>query len=73
MSLYDGSVWQLVGGENPLYAEFLDTNGRLGWRLTDKYGYGVLLELEAMRRFFLLLSVALGHEDTQALAGYNEA
>lgn len=62
--LHDDDLFQIQHGENPIFAQFLDTNGRTGWRIMDKYGRGILLERDAMERFCILLQIALGHTDT---------
>lgn len=56
---HDGDVFQLRGGENPLHAEWLDTNGRLGVRIMDKYGSGILLEKDCMVRLVEILHTGL--------------
>lgn len=66
-SLHDGDLFNLSPGDNPIYAEFLDTRGRLGWRLVDKYGHGILLERSAMERLTVLMQVALGHQSLNSL------
>lgn len=48
--LRDGDVIQIRSGDNPLHGEWLDTNGRIGMRVTDKYGRGILLERDCMAR-----------------------
>lgn len=58
--LHDGDTFLLRGGPNPLFAEFLDTNGRLGFRLSDKHGNGILLEAECMAALSVLLDTVLG-------------
>lgn len=65
--LHDGDTFKLQGGNYPLYAEFLDTNGRLGFRVTDKLGRGVLLEGGSMERLHMLLGIALKHEQMGSL------
>ncbi len=62
-ALHDDDLFQLQYGENPIYAQFLDTNGRTGWRIMDKFGTGILLERAAMEKFCVLLQIALGHTD----------
>ena len=61
-TLHDGDTFLLSGGPNPIYAEYLNTNGRLGWRIVDKYGKGILFEQSAMDRFSLLIQIALGQQ-----------
>lgn len=65
--LHDDDLFVIQHGENPIFAQFLDTNGRLGWRLMDKYGRGILLEQAAMERFCILLQIALGHTDADKM------
>lgn len=61
--LHDGDLFNLnPGTDNPVYVEYLATNGRLAWRLVDKYGHGILLERSAMDRFSILIDIALGRK-----------
>lgn len=56
--LHDGDVFKL--SDNPsMYLEFLDTNGRVAFRITDRHGKGLCLERDALNRLFLLLAVLL--------------
>ena len=57
--LHDGDSFLIRGGENPLFAEFLDTNGRMAFRLTDKHGSGILLEKDCIATLSVLLDTAL--------------
>ncbi len=61
--LHDGDTFVISTGDNPIYAEFLDTNGRLGWRLVDRHGKGILLDRSAMERLSLLTQIALGFDE----------
>jgi hypothetical protein len=57
--LRDGDVIQIRSGDNPLHGEWLDTNDRIGIRITDKYGRGILLERDCMARLHELFSQAV--------------
>ena len=65
--LHDGDTFKLGGREYTLYAEFLDTNGRLAFRITDRLGKGILVDNGSMERLHLLLHIALGYEQMGAL------
>lgn len=71
--IHDGDVFNLCPGANPIYAEFLETNGRLGWRLVDKYGHGILLEATAMARFSVLIGIALKEQSLNSLDDFGKA
>jgi len=43
--LHDGDLFDVSGGTgSPIYAEYLNTNGRQGLRITDSLGRGVLID-----------------------------
>ena len=58
-SLHDGDLFNLNPDGHPLYAEFLNTHGRRGFRMTDQYGRGIFVEQSAMSRFANLLNKAV--------------
>lgn len=53
----DGDTYRI----GRLHAEVLDTNGRLGIRLTSIHGYGVCLEDEEMQALNELLAKVDAH------------
>jgi hypothetical protein len=57
--LHDGDTFQLRGGDSPLFAEFLDTDGRRAFRVTNRVGAGLLFEAQDMAAFSVLLAIAL--------------
>lgn len=69
--LHDGDLFLLAPHPNPIFAEYLNTHGRKGWRLYDKHGVGVLLEVGAMERLSLLVDIALGRKTVNRLATFD--
>ena len=61
----DGEVFALNGGDNRVHAEFLNTNGRIGWRLYDRFGRGILLTEEEIRKLVILSVAALDSLDSE--------
>lgn len=59
----DGEVYALNSGDNIVYAEFLSTNSRIGWRLYDRLGRGILLTEEEIRKLVMLSQTALNELD----------
>ena len=57
--LHDGDTFLIRGGENPLFVEYLDTNGRRAVRVTNRLGHGILLEEDCMGAFSVLLDTIL--------------
>lgn len=55
--LHDGDLIKLGEGENSIYAEFINTPGRLpSWRMTNKIGAGILLthdQAESFKEYLL--------------------
>ena len=61
----DGEVFALNSGENRVYAEFLNTKGRIGWRIYDRFGRGVLITEEEIRKLVQLSIQALNSLDNK--------
>lgn len=61
----DGEVYALGTGGNHLRAEFVNTNGRLAWRLYDRLGRGVLLTESELRILVRLSTNVLNHIDRE--------
>ena len=60
----DGDVIRLSPHENATRAEFVDTGGRLAWRLYDRHGKGILILEDEMRLLAKLIINALAeHKD----------
>jgi hypothetical protein len=57
--LHDGDTYLLRGGESPLFAEVLDTDGRIAIRLTDRFGGGILLEAPCMAALSVIIDTML--------------
>ena len=57
--IHDGDTFLLRGGDRPLFAEFLDTDGRIGLRVSDRLGNGILLEGDCMGALSILLDTIL--------------
>lgn len=55
----DGDVIQIRPGDNPLHGEWLDTNGRIGLRVVDRHGRGILFERDCMARLAELFALVL--------------
>lgn len=62
---YDGEVFKLSREEDATRAEFVNTNGRIAWRLYDRHGRGVLLTKDEMRLLSTLTNNALADEDSE--------
>ena len=58
----DGEVYSLSSRNGYIKAEFIDTKGsdgaerRLGWRLTDRFGRGILLTSEELQNLYDLMT-----------------
>jgi len=61
----DGDTIKLSSGENAITAEFVNTNGRLAWRLYDRHGKGIMLTEDEMRLLGALIANALAIKDNQ--------
>jgi len=60
----DGDVIRLSSHENAIKAEFVDSDGRLAWRLYDRHGKGILILEDEMRLLAKLINNALAeHKD----------
>lgn len=59
----DGDVFALSQEENATKAEFVNTNGRMAWRLYDRFGKGVLLTEEQMALLASLTTNALSNKE----------
>ena len=61
----DKEVFALNSIDNRVYAEFLNTNGRIGWRLYDRFGRGILITEEEIRKLVALSVSALNSLDVE--------
>jgi len=61
----DGEVYALSSIENNTRAEFVDTNGKIAWRLYDRFGRGVLLLEEEIRLLTKLSTAVLERKDNE--------
>jgi len=61
----DGEVYALSVGDNKTIAEFVNSNGRIGWRLYDRFGRGILLLEEEIRLLTKLSTTALNELDKE--------
>ena len=60
----DGEVFKLSPHANATTAEFVDSSGRIAWRLYDRHGKGILLLEDEMRLLAKLINNALAeHKD----------
>ncbi len=61
----DGEVFALSPGDNTIRAEFVDSDGRIAWRLYDRFGKGIMLTEEQMRLMACLIANGLATKDSQ--------
>lgn len=68
--IHDGQAFRI---DENCWGEFLNTRGRLGWRLTDRLGRGILIEKDGMVNLMRLLEISLQDiNDNEGAPGHRE-